>query len=65
MVDRRQVKRSHHKMAGVLQTYPVANSVVRSVPIKGHGTTLKRPVIKLAPVLEERFHAENGAWLHC
>ena len=55
------LKRSHYKMARVLQTYPGKDGVVRSVLIKTHDGTLKRPVIKLAPVFEERFQSENGA----
>ena len=48
-------------MARVLQTYPGKDGVVRSVLIKALDGTLKRPVIKMAPVFKERFQSENGS----
>ena len=55
------VRRSHHKMARVLEVYPGKDGIVRSALIKTVNGTLKRPVVKLATIFEKRFQAENGA----
>ena len=55
------LKRSHYRMARVIETYPGKDGVVRSALIKTSDGTLKRPVVKLAPLFDDRFHAENGA----
>ena len=55
------VKRSHYKMARIKEIYPSNDGVVRSVLIKTHDGTFKRPVVRLAPVFNERFQSENGA----
>ena len=51
------VKRSHYKMARIKNVYPGKDGIVRSVLIKTCDGTLKRPVVKLAPLFKERFHA--------
>ena len=55
------IKRGHYKMARVMQVYPGKDGVVRSALIKTLDGTLKRPVVKLAPLFNERFPSENGA----
>ena len=55
------VKRSHYKMARIKEIYPAKDGVVRSVLIKTHDGTFKRPVVRLALVFIERFQSENGA----
>ena len=55
------VKRSHYKMARIKEVYPGKDGIVRSVLIKTCDGTLKRPVVKLAPLFKERFHPEIGA----
>ena len=55
------VKQSHYKMARIQEIYPAKDGVVRSVLIKTHDSTFKRPVVKLAPVFRGRFQSENGA----
>ena len=55
------VKRSQYRMARIVEIYPGKDGVVRSALIKTLDGTLKRPVIKLAPLFFERFPSENGA----
>ena len=55
------VKRSQYRMARILEIYPGKDGVVRSALIKTLDGTLKRPVVRLAPFLIERFPSENGA----
>ena len=57
------VKRSHYKVARIKEVYPGKYGIDRSVLIKTCEGTLKRPMVKLAPLFKERFHAENGAGL--
>ena len=47
-------------MARIKEIYPAKDGVVRSVLIKSHDGTFKRPVVRLAPVCNERFQSENG-----
>ena len=44
-----------------MEVYPGKNGFVRSSLIKTVDETLKRPVVKLAPLFGKRFRAENGA----
>ena len=55
------VKRSHYKMARVLEVYPGNDGIVRSALIKTVNGFLNQPVVKLAPLFEKRFQAENRA----
>ena len=60
LVDR-NVKRSHYEMARIQEIYLVKDCVVRSVLIKTHDGTIKRPVVKLAPFFNGRFSLQNRA----
>ena len=55
------VKRSQYRMARILELYPGKDGVVRSALIKTLDGTLKRPMVTLAPLFNERFPSENGA----
>ena len=55
------VKRSQYRMARIVEIYPGKDGFVRSALIKTLDGTLKRPVVKLAPLFIERFPSENGA----
>ena len=55
------VKRSQYRMAPIVEIYPGEDAVVRSALIKTLDGTLKRPVVKLAPLFNERFPSRNGA----
>ena len=48
-------------LARIQEIYPAKDVVVRSVLIKTHDGTFKRPVVKVAPVFNERFQFQNGA----
>ena len=51
-------KRSHYKMVRIQDICPAKDGLVL---IKTHDGTFKRPVVKLAPVFNERFQSETGA----
>ena len=55
------VRRCHCKMTRVMEVIPGKDSIVRSALIKTVDGNLKRPVVKLAPLFEKRFRAENGS----
>ena len=55
------VKWSQHRMAQIMEIYPGKDGVVRSSLIKTLDGTLKRPLVKLAPLFIERLPSENGA----
>ena len=55
------VRRSHYKMARVMEVCPGKDGIVRSALIKTVDGTLKRPVVKLAPLFEKRFRAKDWA----
>ena len=58
------VKRSQYRMARIVEKYPGKDGVVRSALIKTLEGTLKRPLVKLAPLFNERFpSAKRGR--HC
>ena len=48
-------------MARIQEICPAKDGVVKSVLIKTRDGTFKRPVVKLAPVFNERFQSEIGA----
>ena len=54
------VKWCHYKMTRIQEIFPAEDGVVRSVLIKTHDGTFRRPVVKLAPLFNERFQSENG-----
>ena len=47
-------------MARVIEAFLGKDGIVRSVLIKTHDGTYKRPVVKLVPLFNERFQSENG-----
>ena len=55
------VKRSQYRMAQIVERYPRKDGVVGSALIKTLDGTVKRPVVKLAPLFNECFSSENGA----
>ena len=57
------VKRSQYRMARIVEIYPGKDGVVRSALIKTLDDTLERPMVKVAPLINERFPSENEAGL--
>ena len=55
------VRQHENKMARVIEVFPGADGVIRSVPIGTGDEKLRRPAVKLAPVFYECFRDENRA----
>ena len=54
------VKRAHYKMSRVLEVYHGSDGRVRSALVKTEDGKLKRPVVKLAPMLYESVFREKN-----
>ena len=55
------IKRSNYRMARVQEVFTGSDGIVRSAIIRTKDGTLKRPAVKLAPVLYQCFEDQNRA----